>query len=86
MTDESRAATKQTHGFKVAAQDGTANREIDIALFESGIYQISLITKWAGNDGPVITELALSQSGFSLFADAIMEASLNMQDWPVPSK
>lgn len=75
---------QQTHGFLVKGEDGSAKREVAIHLFDDGSYGIKFTTVWDGKAEPVITTLKLSSAGFSLFSEAIIEAALNMQNWPTP--
>ena len=82
LTDK--PAVVQTHAFGMKAEDGVAKREVHIGLLNDGSYRIRLVTNWEGKDEPVTTDIALSSAGFSLFTSAVMEASLNMQNWPTP--
>jgi hypothetical protein len=77
------AEFRSTHGFVVKASAQDANREFHFHRLSDGSITMKLVTNWPDGE-PLVTCLRFTADGFSLFAEGVNEAAMNMGSWPLP--
>jgi hypothetical protein len=72
-----------THAFVTTHEDedGTARR-FHCARTDTGVFLVTLVTKWPDVDGEATTRVALTQVGVDLLLATLNEAVDNMDAWP----